>query len=390
MVKPFSFSKLPLIGFGPGKLDLLPGMISRFGKKIIVVANQRSFTGTEAASVLFETLERNDISFSVVNIPGEPSPEMIDVAVAGFRSEKIDAVVSVGGGSVLDAGKAISAMLCVKGSVKEFLEGVGTREHPGMKVPFIAVPTTSGTGSEATSNAVLSETGKNGFKRSLRHDNFVPDVAIVDPVLTVGCPPEVTAASGMDCFSQLAEAFLSVKSCEYTDALAVEGLKAVKDSLQRSFSDGTDITARSRMSFAALTSGICLANAGLGVVHGFASSIGGMVSIPHGVVCGTLMASANEATVRALRKSSKDSAALQKYAMLGRMFIESTVSSDDFYIDGYIDYLKELTSFLNLPRLGSFGIKPEDMDAICRNTGQKNNPVRLDYDALIEILTARI
>ncbi|NLJ44083.1 MAG: iron-containing alcohol dehydrogenase [Bacteroidales bacterium] len=390
MVKPFSFSKLPQIRFGPGKLDLLPGMISGFGKKIILVSNERSFTGTEPASRLFEAFGRNDISFSVVNIPGEPSPEMIDVASARFISEKIDAVVSIGGGSVMDAGKAISAMLCVKGSVKEFLEGVGTREHPGLKVPFIAVPTTSGTGSEATKNAVLSETGKNGFKRSLRHENFVPDVALVDPVLTIGCPPEVTAASGMDCFSQLTEAFLSGKSCEYTDALAVEGLKAVKDCLKKSYLDGTDIIARSGMSFAALTSGICLANAGLGVVHGFASSIGGMVSIPHGVICGTLMAYANEVTVRELRKSAKDSAALRKYAKLGRMFIESTVSSDDYYIDGFIDYLRELTSFFNLPRLGLFGIRPEDMDAICRMTEQKNNPVRLDNESLIDILTARI
>ena len=306
MVKPFSFSKLPLIHFGPGKLNLLPGLIPRFGKKIIIVSNERSFTGTKAASGLFEKLERNDISFSVLSIPGEPSPEMVDAATARFRSEKIDAVVSIGGGSVLDAGKAVSAMLYMNGSVKEFLEGVGTREHPGSKVPFIAIPTTSGTGSEATKNAVLSETGKSGFKKSLRHDNFVPDTAIVDPELTISCPPAVTAASGMDCFSQLTEAFLSDKSFEVTDCLAVEGFKALKDNLKRSYSDGMDISARSGMSFAALTSGICLANAGLGVVHGFASSIGGMCDIPHGVVCGTIMASANEITVRELRRNGKD------------------------------------------------------------------------------------
>lgn len=390
MIVPFSFSKLPLIHFGPGKLNLLPSMISRFGKKIIIVSNEKSFTGTEAASGLFEKLEKNNISFSVVSIPGEPSPEMIDNATGKFKSEKIDAVIAIGGGSVMDAGKAISAMLYLKGSVKEFLEGVGTREHPGSKVPFIAVPTTSGTGSEATKNAVLSETGKNGFKKSLRHDNFVPDVALVDPALTVGCPPEVTAASGMDCFSQLTEAFLSDKSFEYTDALAAEGLKAIKHCLQKSYSDGLDMNARSGMSFAALTSGICLANAGLGVVHGFASSIGGMFSIPHGVVCGTLMASANEVTAKELGKRAKDSAALKKYAKLGRIFIESTYSSDDYYIDGFIDYLKELTYFFNLPRLGIFGIKSEDIGAICSITEQKNNPVQLNYDALIEILTARI
>jgi len=390
MVRPFSFSKLPLIQFGPGKLDILPGLISGFGRKIIIVSNDRSFTGTEAAFRLFEKLEKNDISFTIISIPGEPSAEMIDVATARFGSEKIDAVVSIGGGSVMDAGKAISAMLYMNRSVKDFLEGVGTREHPGSKVPFIAIPTTSGTGSEATKNAVLSETGKNGFKKSLRHDNFVPDLALVDPELTISCPPAVTAASGMDCFSQLTEAFLSDKSCEYTDCLAVEGLKALKNNLQRSYSDGTDISARSGMSFAALTSGICLANAGLGVVHGFASSIGGMFNIPHGVVCGTIMASANEITVRELRRNGKNSVALKKYAALGRIFIESTVSSDDYYIDAFIDFLKGLTSIFELPKFGVYGIKSEDIEGICSITEQKNNPVKFDQESLAGILYPRI
>lgn len=390
MVKPFSFSKLPLIRFGPGKLDILPRLISGFGKKIIIVSNDRSFTGTEAASRLFDRLEKNDISFTIISIPGEPSPEMIDVATARFRSEKIDAVVSIGGGSVMDAGKAISAMLYMDGSVKDFLEGVGTREHPGSKVPFIAIPTTSGTGSEATKNAVLSETGKNGFKKSLRHDNFVPDVALIDPELTISCPPAVTAASGMDCFSQLTEAFLSDKSCEYTDCLAVEGLKAVNDSLKRSYSDGMDIGARSGMSFAALTSGICLANAGLGVVHGFASSIGGMFNIPHGIVCGTIMASANEITVRELRRNRKNGEALKKYAALGRIFIESTNSSDDYYIDAFVAFLKDLTCIFELSKLGTYGIKSEDIESICTITDQKNNPVMLDNESLAGILYPRI
>src|SRR5512133_1837873 len=162
-------------------------------------------------------------------------------------------------------------MMYKQESVTWFLEGVGTMEHPGTKLPFIAVPTTSGTGSETTKNAVISNTGIKGFKKSLRHDNFVPDIAIIDPVLTVSCSPEITAACGMDCFTQLTEAFLSVKSGSLTDAIAIEGFKAIKRSLKKCYSDGHDLEARAGMSYAALTSGICLANAGLATVHGFAS-----------------------------------------------------------------------------------------------------------------------
>ena len=197
---------------------------------------------------------------------------------------------------------------------------VGTKDHPGTKIPFIAVPTTSGTGSEATKNAVISRVGKDGFKKSLRHDNFVPDIALVDPELTLSCPQNITAASGMDCFTQLTEAYLSTKSNEYTDALAFEGLKAIKSSLLRTYRDGNDIEARSGMSFAALTSGICLANAGLGVIHGFASSIGGLYNIPHGIVCGTLMAVSNELTVRRLREIPGSTDCPEKVCIAGKTF----------------------------------------------------------------------
>jgi alcohol dehydrogenase class IV len=390
MVNSFQFSRLPIIHFGKGKLSQLPGIISRYGREIILVTSENSFTESSAADGLSESFGLKGLKFRIININGEPSPGMIDNAVASFSEEKTDVVVSIGGGSVMDAGKAVSAMLYRKESVKDYLEGIGTREHPGSKIPFIAVPTTSGTGSEVTRNAVLSETGRDGFKKSLRHDNFVPDIALIDPLLTVSCPKNVTAASGMDCFSQLTEAFLSDKACEYTDALAIEGLKAIRDSLIASYHDGTDIIARTGMSFAALTSGICLANAGLGTVHGFASSIGGMFEIPHGVVCGTLMASANEINVRELRKRGDNNSALGKYSALGRIFSDTPGKSDEYYIDAFIGFLHELTYLLELPRLRDYGIIQDNAGDICRNTEQKNNPVRLGIEALAEILTSRI
>ena len=390
MVKPFNFTRLPEIFFGEGKLSLLPGLAGKFGKRIILVTGRRSFMEAASAAILLDSLNRAGISFIRIEISGEPSPDDIDSAVRMTSDDLIDSVVAIGGGSVMDAGKAISAMAGMKESVTEFLEGVGTREHPGTRLPFVAVPTTSGTGSEATSNAVITRVGRDGFKRSLRHANFVPDIALVDPVLTTSCSPGITAASGMDCFTQLTEAFLSDRSNEFTDSLAVEGIKALKDSLAKAYHHGDDIPARSGMSFAALVSGICLANAGLGVVHGFASSVGAMFDIPHGVVCGTLMAPANRIIVRELRSGKGRTEALAKYASLGKITTGDEGKTDDYYTGGFIDWMEGLSEELNLPRLSSYGIERTHLDEICRNTGQKNNPVKLGNDELIEILTERL
>jgi alcohol dehydrogenase class IV len=390
MVKPFQFSRLPKIYFGSGIITELASIINRYGTQMVLVTGQRSFLDTESSEKLFHDLDRTRIKYRIISILGEPSPAIIDNAVRNLTNEKIDLVVGIGGGSVLDAGKAVSAMMYRSESVVDFLEGVGTSEHPGTKLPFIAVPTTSGTGSEATKNAVISVVGTGGFKKSLRHDNFVPDIALVDPQLTLNCPPDITAASGMDCFTQLTEAFFSNKSNEYTDALALEGIKSIKVSLFRSYKDGEDIEARTGMSFAALTSGICLANAGLGVVHGFASSIGGLYDIPHGLICGTLMASANEVNVRELRKKSPDQPALKKYALLGELFTDEAGKSESYYTDSFIQFLHKLTDDLNLPGLKKTGLDEKDLDLICMNTEIKNNPVKLNEKDLEEILVSRL
>ncbi|MGD0340308.1 MAG: iron-containing alcohol dehydrogenase [Bacteroidales bacterium] len=389
MVKPFQFARLPKIYFKNGTLSDLPALIRLFGKSVILVTGKKSFVESERGSEILNKLNSEGISYKHVTIDSEPSPEIIDYTVSVIGRKKVDVVVAIGGGSVLDAGKSISAMLYKTGSVIDYLEDIGTKEHPGTKVPFIAAPTTSGTGSEATKNAVISRIGKKGFKRSLRHDNFVPDIALVDPELTINCPTSVTAASGMDCFSQLTEAFLSDKSNPYTDALAIEGLKSIRNSLEKAYNDGSDLSARTGMSFAALTSGICLANAGLGVVHGFASSIGGMYRISHGVICGTLMAAANEVNVRRLKSNPDNREALKKYSRLGKIFLEGKRGSDDYYIDGFISCLHDLTNELHLPGLKESGVEVNILAAICDSTDCKNNPVKLDPNDLMEILSQR-
>ncbi len=390
MVNSFRFARLPEIIFRNGGITELPGLIEKSGYPLVMVTGKHSFIKSSRGKELFELLDDKEITYFRAIVPGEPSPSMIDESVERFHDKEIKLVIAIGGGSVLDAGKTISAMLTVPGSVKDYLEGVGDKEHPGTKIPFIAIPTTSGTGSEATKNGVISEVGPGGFKKSLRHENFVPDLALLDPELTLDCPVDITAASGMDCFTQLTEAFLSDRASAYTDAFAREGLKAIKNSLLRSVKFGNDIEARTGMSYAALNSGICLANAGLGTVHGFASVIGSRYDIPHGLVCGTLMAAANRVTIKELRKSGLPFPALEKYVKLGKLFLEEEGKSADYYIDGFVDYLYNLTEELQLPGLETYGLKEADAEAISEKTGNKNNPVKLGKNELIEILAERI
>ena len=390
MVRPFQFARVPKLIFKNGVIADLPSIIKSFGTRIVLVTGKKSFIRSVYAEKMLYDFDNMGISSELITVSGEPSPELIDESVGLLNKENFDLVVGIGGGSVLDAGKAISGMIYRSESITDFLEGVGTKEHPGTKIPFIAVPTTSGTGSEATKNAVISKIGKSGFKKSLRHDNFVPDVALIDPQLTLDCPKNITAASGMDCFTQITEAYLSNNANPYTDALALEGLKEISASLLRTYTNGDDIGARSGMSFAALTSGICIANAGLGVVHGFASSIGGMYDIPHGLVCGTLMAKANEINVRELRKLSGNQPSLRKYALLGELFLDERGKSDDYYIDGFIAHLNKLTSDLQLQGLKGYGVEAGDIEMICSVTEIKNNPVNLGLDELSEIITSRL
>ncbi len=327
------------------------------------------------------------MSFDMVSIPGEPSPQMIDDSVRDFRSLNPDVIIAIGGGSALDAGKAISAMMPLHESVMHYLEGVGDgRIHPGNKIPFIAVPTTAGTGSEATKNAVISQIGSKGFKRSLRHDNFVPDLALVDPELAINCPAHVTAWSGMDAFTQLLESYLSTKANPMTDHIAFSGLDMISKCLQRAVSDGNDLEARSGMAYAALCSGITLANAGLGVVHGFASSIGGRYAIPHGLICATLMGVSNEVTLNKLIKNDPNDPFIRKYARVGELFFGSGDKDNIYYAEFLINKIHDMSLEFKLPKLRDHGFELKEIRNIASATPVKNNPVSLSEEELTEVL----
>lgn len=387
----FKFTRTPHIYFGAGKFNDLEKIIGKFGKTAVIVTGSRSFKSSGKLDALTKLLKNKSINYFHLSVEGEPSPGLIDEAVSKFRKKNIEAVVGIGGGSAVDAGKAVSAMLTQNGSVSDYLEGVEKGiGHNGVKVPFIAVPTTSGTGSEATKNAVLSQDSADGFKRSIRHDNFVPDIAIVDPELTVSCPPDITAACGMDAFTQLLESYVSLESSALTDALAFSGLEHIKDNLVPACTEGAkNIKVRAGMAYASLVSGITLANAGLGIIHGLASVIGGFFNIPHGVICGTLVGAATEVSIGKLKSRNK-TRTLRKYATIGALLSGSDSKGTDNCCELLINKIDEWTHTLKLPLLCEYGMQIADLDKIADKTSNKNNPVELNRDEIKDILCRRM
>jgi len=324
-------------------------------------------------------------------IAGEPSPAVVDQAVTAFRDKTIAVVLAIGGGSVIDGGKAIAAMLKENGTVVDFLEGVGTRRPSGLSVPLIAVPTTSGTGSEATKNAVISQVGAKGFKKSLRHDNYIPRVAILDPTLCVSAPPSVTAACGLDALTQLIESYVSTHASPLTDALAVDGMRHLIPSLPDLCGIGAaDIGSRGAAAYAAFLSGVTLANAGLGVVHGVAGPMGGIISIPHGVACANLLPFAVRATVDNLtaRNTERSNATIEKFARIGKLFGATHDNRLDC-CNELVDCLYRWLGRLNIPRLGHYGLTRTHVDLIVEASSNKNNPLPLTADQISRMIRDR-
>ena len=386
----FFIKPIPQVRFGVGAIRNLAEVLFSYGNRVLLIVGAGSLAKTAGWSNLLQALSDKGIVFSIAHIPIEPSPELVDTIVREYSDKEIDCVAAIGGGSVLDGGKAVSAMLAAEGSVADYLEGIGSRIPDGRKIPFVAVPTTAGTGSEMTSNAVIASIGSTGYKKSLRHDNYIPNVALIDPELTLECPVKLTTNCAMDAFTQLVESYLSTKSSPYTDDLAFGAISKLKQSLLRVCRGNGSMEDRADMSYAASISGITLTNAGLGVVHGFASVIGGLYEIPHGVVCGTLMASANRLTLAKLRKVGENNSALEKYARLGRLFCHKEKMSSAYYQDRFIDTLNQITSDLKIDTLAKYGVRREDLDGIAEKTGCKNNPAVLEMEDLKEIIETRV
>jgi alcohol dehydrogenase len=395
MLPSFAIARLPRIEFGAGAIARLPELAAARGRRALLVLGATSFQRSPQWERLQDGLRAAGIDWRETCVGSEPSPELVDGIVAKFRDANIELVIGIGGGSVLDAAKAIAGLLRIPHSVMDFLEGVGPElPYPGPALPFIAVPTTAGTGSEATRNAVLSRHGADGFKKSFRDEQLVPYLALVDPDLLAGCPPDLIAANGMDALTQLLESYVSLRANPFTDALAWSGLEAVRDSLLAWHADPAgNATARSGMAYGALLSGITLAQVGLGSVHGLAAPLGAFFPIPHGVVCGTLVAAATRMNIDALRARTPGHPALAKYARLGELFCQHRFSAETVAQEALVERLEDWTRRLRLPRLGAFGIGTDDLDHIAthsRGSSMKTNPIVLTDEELKAVLHTRL
>lgn len=390
----FSLSRLPRIEFGSGALNKLPALARAHGTHALLVTGAGSLKASSFWPVVTAGLKAQGISWLHLSIPGEPSPQMVDEAVRAFHDEPVDVVIGIGGGSALDAAKAIAGLLRPGNSVMDHLEGVGPElPYNGPATPFIAVPTTAGTGSEATKNAVLSVQGVDGFKKSFRDEKLVADVALVDPDLLATCPSAVIAANGMDAFTQLLESYVSSRSAPLTDSLAWGGMKAARDGLLALHADAGNAQAREQMAYAALVSGITLAQAGLGSVHGLAAPLGAFFPIPHGVACGTLVATATRINIEALRARDPAHPALEKYALVGHLLSRQGHLDQEAAHAALIDTLNDWTRALGLPTLAHYGVGAADIPRIVANSrgsSMKTNPVRLEDADIAAILAARI
>ncbi|MFP4383874.1 MAG: iron-containing alcohol dehydrogenase [Spirochaetia bacterium] len=380
---PFTFSRFPELHFGAGCLSDLPDILTRRKIGKVLVVSGGFFTSTGAYGRLTGGLESSGIRAVYRTVTGEPSPETVDNLVRVYRDQKCVGIISIGGGSVIDAGKAAAAGTAMDKPVKTYLEGVGSEQPPGDACFFAAVPTTSGTGSEATKNAVLSTVGPDGFKKSLRHEDYIPGAAFLDPELTASCPPGVTAASGLDALTQLIEAYVSVKSNRLTDMLSRDGITAAGKSLERAVREGSSIDARAGMAYAAFISGVCLANAGLGVVHGIASPAGALRPVPHGTVCGLLLPGSIEMTCR---EAGNCHPAVKKYSEASVLFTGLDSGSDLENCELLVSKIREIIRLGGLSSLRDYGFSNRDAELIAEKSSLKNHPVHLDTGLITELI----
>ena len=378
----FEFTSAGRIVFGRGVASQVPQLVSALGRRALVVVGR----DPSRHAPILDSLSETGVETEAFSVPTEPTLQQVRRGTLLARQAEVEVVVGLGGGSALDAAKAIAILATHDADVLDYLEVIGagkTFVAPGL--PVVAIPTTAGTGTEVTRNAVLAS-AEHGVKVSLRSHFLLPRLAIVDPALSSDMPPALTARTGADTLAQLIEPFVSLRAGPMTDGLCREGLRLVSRSLGRAFHDGSDLASRDEMALASTLSGLALANAGLGVVHGLAGPIGGAIPAPHGTICAALLPGAMEVNLRALRAAGLDSSALQRYDELARLLTGRAEAGAD---DG-ARWTAALCVDLAIPRLSSFGLTEASLPVIVERadaaSSTRSNPVKLTAEQLAEIV----
>jgi alcohol dehydrogenase class IV len=382
----FEFATATRIIFGGGTIDEVPALAAGMGSNAFVITGRT----TDRAQPLIEQLNKQDVKCITFSVPGEPTTTLIKAATKQARQAKSDLVIGIGGGSVLDTGKAIAAMLTNAGELEDYLEVVG-RGQPLTEPPaaYIAIPTTAGTGAEVTRNSVLA-VPEHRVKVSMRSPLMLPRLAVVDPTLSHSMPLSITASTGLDALTQLMEVYVSNKANPVTDGICREGLRRAARSLREAYEDGSNTTAREDMALASLLGGLALANSKLGAVHGFAGPLGGMLRAPHGVICAKLLPYVMETNVKALQDRAADSPAVARYNELAQIL---TARAEARANDG-VTWIQDLCKTLQVPPLAEFGLKEQDVPAAVakaqKSSSMKGNPIALTAEELTEILKKAI
>jgi alcohol dehydrogenase class IV len=380
----FEFATATRVVFGPGTIAELPAAARNLGTRVLVVTGRDE----DRWAAHLAALSAAGLAYATFPTPGEPTIELVRAGVERAREHRADLVVAIGGGSAIDAGKAIAALATNPGDALDYLEVVG-KGQPLAAAPLavIAVPTTAGTGAEVTRNAVLG-VPEQRVKVSLRSALMLPRVAIVDPDLTLDLPPAITASTGLDAITQLIEPYVSSRANPLVDALCLEGLRRAAGAVRRAYRDGGDRDAREGMSLASLFGGLALANAGLGAVHGLAGPIGGRVTAPHGAICGALLPHVTAANLHALETRAPDHPARQRYDVIAR----TLTGRDDARASDGVEWIRLLVAALGIPSLGTYGLGSADVDALVeqarRASSMKANPIVLTAKELREALEA--
>ena len=380
----FEFATASRIIFGDGSAAQLPDLARERGKRVLLFTDDQP----QRLSQLIDGLQRARLELSHFIVTGEPSVDLVDRAKAQALATKSELIVSIGGGSVIDSGKATAALVTNPGEALDYLEVVGAgKQLQNDPLPFIALPTTAGTGAEVTKNAVLYVPERQ-VKVSLRDNRMLADIAIVDPLLTHSMPPAVTASTGMDALAQVLEPYVSRQANALTDGLCIEGLRRAGRSLRRVYARADDAAARTDMALTSLMGGLALANAKLGAVHGFAGVLGGMYAAPHGAICAALLPPVMRANVKALHERQPDSPILGRFDLIGKRLL----NDENADAAAAINWIEESSDLLGIPGLRAYGVVESDFDAIVEqsrvSSSMKGNPLPLTREELCGILAA--